>query len=166
HPPCQRIGALKIVVAGVQLTWLDRSGNRVGSIGASDVAQMADVDLSPMASASQSTERLTAIPMSGSSMLHGEYQHASPSIPRRIGGPVGRPMGAGSCSHPIEGARITCTGNCRAALEPMNCCWNRIRLRYQTIGPPTGGLCCSAKLSMANYGICPNLKQFEHFDSM
>ena len=81
---------------------------------------------------------------SGSSMPCGVYRRGSPSMRRTIIRPSGRPMEAASSSNPIERASTTCTGNYRAALEPMNCCWNRISSNRQTIGPPTDAFCCSA----------------------
>src|SRR5262249_51547103 len=57
--------------------------------------------------------------------------------------PSGRPMGAALCSAPIERASTTSTRNYRAMLEPMNCCWNRIRTKLQPIGRPMDVFCCS-----------------------
>src|SRR5438876_9436079 len=54
------------------------------------------------------------------------------------------PMGAALCSCPIKKVSTTSTGNYRAALAPMNCCWNRIRAKSQAIGPPMDAFCCSA----------------------
>jgi len=59
-------------------------------------------------------------------------------------GPSGRPMANASRSIPFEKTSTTCIGNYRAALEPMNCCWNRIRTKRHTIGPPMDAFCCSA----------------------
>src|SRR5437879_3877443 len=50
----------------------------------------------------------------------GVYRRGSPSMRRTIIRPSGRPMEAASSSNPIERASTTCTGNYRAASEPMN----------------------------------------------
>ena len=78
-----------------------------------------------MESVSRSTGQLAAIGTSGSSTPRGVYRRCSPSMPRKISGPSGRPMGAASCSTPFEKGHEISTGNYRAAPERMNFCWNR-----------------------------------------
>ena len=87
---------------------------------------------------------LMATQMSGSSTLREVCPRGSPSMPPPITIPSGRPMGAASSSPPIETASVTYIGNYPAALEPMSCCWNRIRTNRQPIGPPMDAFCCSA----------------------
>src|SRR5205814_1636100 len=55
-----------------------------------------------------------AIGTSGSPTPRAACPRDSPSMPLTIPGPSGHPMGAASCSNPIEKASLTCTGNCRA----------------------------------------------------
>src|SRR5438132_1434831 len=70
-----------------------------------------------MGSVSRHNEQSTAMSMSGSSTPRGVYRRGSPSMPRTMGYPSGRPMGTTSCFNPIEKASLTCTGNYRASLE-------------------------------------------------
>jgi hypothetical protein len=123
-----------------QLTWFDRTGKTLGTMGALDENDLARPRLSPdgrRAAVSRTAQGNTDI-----WLLDGAGQPASRSTRLRIDSPSGPPKAAGSCSTRNVRATATSIKSPPAAAARRNCSWNPRRIKCRETGPRMVGSSC------------------------